>query len=79
MNQEFCKIHTTLIHKPAIQNNDLHGHVTHGSQLIMIIPKYHAYLTCQIVTQNKYTLYVTTLGVGTGVLKTFSTCAVRPL
>ena len=54
-----CKIHATLIHKPVIQNNNLHGHVTHGSQLI--IPKYHAYLTLQMVTQNKYTLYVTAL------------------
>ena len=40
------------------------------------IPKYHAYLTCQIVIQNKYILCNNfKQGVGLGVQQTFSTCA----
>ena len=44
------------------------------------IPKYHAYLTCQIVIQNiKYTLCNNfKQGVRPGVLQIFSTCAVKP-
>ena len=72
MNQEFVKFTKLyLMHKPAIQNNDLHGHVTHGS--LLIYPCLFNMANCY--TELAHLCNNFKQGIGPGVLQT---CAVKP-